>query len=464
MVDSTLNRSDGVLMPPPAPRPPKRRAVVLEEEDWVAAMEGIIERDFFPELATLKDKVEWLEAVRGEDVQKLQAVQQRMGERERSRVTTPTPTTINTTGEPQTTYPPQAPPPLSLDTFLRIHDSEDNARFKVLLEQANKKRKERARHLLPSSIPPTADGREKTDGFGTSGQPTDTLISWRHRPINLLMYDGSTQESLPLSTKELRTGGAAPGPGAESSINHRATRFGVHNRKSGVPHGNVQEESGVQGSFLTGDVGGDETDGEVSNRQGGSGQYDILATPSLEPGVDVSPFMTWGDIEATPQLIEMDEERRNPVEKSFRIQETPQREQTAHNLAKLAKSKTHSGSSRKQHGTPASFAGTPIAISPSLSGAGNRFSNRMRHQKDPKKLSDAGRRLVESLRLHRGNLPVASSELQLDPSLRATYGATPHRNAHTPVVRSEWERDADDRFGSKSGVGDAKSWTPAGDG
>ena len=49
-------------MPPPPPRAPKRKeVVVLDEDEWVATMEGIIERDFFPELGKLQDKVQWLE-------------------------------------------------------------------------------------------------------------------------------------------------------------------------------------------------------------------------------------------------------------------------------------------------------------------------------------------------------------------------------------------------------------------
>jgi hypothetical protein len=50
------------LMAPPAPRAPKRKKeIVLEEDDWTAKMEAIVERDFFPELGQLQDKVQWLE-------------------------------------------------------------------------------------------------------------------------------------------------------------------------------------------------------------------------------------------------------------------------------------------------------------------------------------------------------------------------------------------------------------------
>lgn len=48
-------------MPPPPPRTRKRKEIVLEEEEWIARMDAIIRRDYFPELASLESKVEWLE-------------------------------------------------------------------------------------------------------------------------------------------------------------------------------------------------------------------------------------------------------------------------------------------------------------------------------------------------------------------------------------------------------------------
>jgi hypothetical protein len=61
MADSkALERRVDLMLPPP-PRPPKRKEVVLDEDDWTQKLEGIIERDFFPELGKLQSKVEWLE-------------------------------------------------------------------------------------------------------------------------------------------------------------------------------------------------------------------------------------------------------------------------------------------------------------------------------------------------------------------------------------------------------------------
>ncbi len=34
------------------------------------------------------------------------------------------------------------------------------------------------------------------------------------------------------------------------------------------------------------------------------GEYSVLATPSFTPGVEESPFMTWGDLEGTPLRLD----------------------------------------------------------------------------------------------------------------------------------------------------------------
>ena len=66
MALTTKTSGDLALMPPPPPRA-KRPVAVLEEDEWTAKLEALIERDFFPELGKLESKVQWLQVREGGD-------------------------------------------------------------------------------------------------------------------------------------------------------------------------------------------------------------------------------------------------------------------------------------------------------------------------------------------------------------------------------------------------------------
>lgn len=323
-------------------------------------------------------------------------------------------------------------PNVSLDAFLANHTSEDNSSFRAILDQTNKRRRERAAMLLapPDPTQMITDGRELTDGFGTTGQPTDTVLAWRHRPVNLLMYSGGTQDSLPLSKKEQEA--RAQGPPA--GINHRATRLrpaGDVGAASASPSTSVDTQSTTHsGASMAQDAG----------RRSGKGPqgYDILATPSFDPGVDASPLVTWGDIEATP--VRIDEEdlppgglgpggAGPPGGSSFRIQDTPRREVKAHELALKA-----SASMRKRP------RGSSLAEQAALAALGRTPRSGASGNSTP--LSSAARRLASSMQ--RGRSKTGGADL----ALRASYRGTPARQAG-----GGWEESTPGRSSSR--------WSPS---
>jgi protein DGCR14 len=250
---------------------------------------------------------------------------------------------------------------VSLDTFLANHTSEDNASFRDILDKMNKRRKERVIATLgaPSNDPALllTDGKErKTDGFGSSGQPIDTQKGWKYTPKNMLMYDGSTRNSLALSKRE--AAGLIPGP--PPAINHSATRLHQQvQRHAGLLHaadGAGSDTTSIDTESTGAEMTEEEEEGgrrrPTGGRHGGGGggngdqrrgsEYDILATPSFDPGVDASPLITWGDIEATPVRIEAEDLPPGAGAggggggPSFRINESSKRERKAHELAKKA--------------------------------------------------------------------------------------------------------------------------------
>ena len=81
MVDASA--ASARAMPPPAPRPARKRAEVLDEDEWTARLEGIITRDYLPDIPKLKDKLEWLEATRSGDPARVRAAQANIQRRQR---------------------------------------------------------------------------------------------------------------------------------------------------------------------------------------------------------------------------------------------------------------------------------------------------------------------------------------------------------------------------------------------
>lgn len=191
-----------------------------------------------------------------------------------------------------------------------------------------------------------------TDGYGTSGQPTSTLEGWKYKAKNLLMYHPADQGEAPLTEEEM----AERLKGLTKVVDKYNTRF----------HGEMldsrpKEDDAVEVLYTT-VAGGTpvmcERDRDktkkydledlrktpnqfyVETEKKADNGYSFVKTPSPAPGVDGSPFITWGEIEGTPLRLEPED---TPLDiggsgdgPHFKIPCPPTRDLKAHSLSREA--------------------------------------------------------------------------------------------------------------------------------
>ncbi|KAJ4839701.1 hypothetical protein Tsubulata_051447 [Turnera subulata] len=454
----SLNPEATPLQLSATPQKPRKRPTVLDEDTYVAAIEKIIERDFFPDLRKLRDRFDWLEAIKtGDPVQirdaQLKIIERRSGKKvnnsksdgstmNRSQTRTPgstfmrsftpfdefdgkTPGGINRelsgNEEPAGSGNGVVDESLSLDQFFRRYTSEDNESFSKIMEKVNRKRKERYGHLLEGEkedveLIEDAKRDRVTDSYGTSDQPPSTLEGWNYTAKNLLMYHPADRGEAPLTEEER----AARLKGLTKEINRPNTRFHGKMLDSGP------KDDGAIEVLYTPVMGG--TPFPVSGRDGDKAKkydledlrrtpdqfyveskkaengYSFVKTPSPAPGVDGSPFITWGEIEGTPLRLEPED---TPIDiggsgdgPHFKIPNPPARDVKAHSLSRDAARKLRERSKMFQK---------PPLPSPSRGGSAS---------PSVRLLSPAAQKFVRNA--------ISKSSSSVDESLRASYrGASP---------------------------------------
>ncbi|KAJ8899165.1 hypothetical protein K2173_011952 [Erythroxylum novogranatense] len=361
---------------------------VLDEDTYVAAIEKIVERDFFPDISKLRDRLDWLQAIKsGDPIQirdaQLKIIERRFGKRVNSSDTTDAQgSTLSSSFTSFDDFDNNSnnnithrggdlsysvdtddgivDNSLNLDEFFKKYTSEDNESFSKVLDKVNKKRKERYAHLYlqdfdKESIEDAAKRRGViTDGYGTSDQPPSTLEGWRYTPNNLLMYHPHAEAPL---TDEERANRLK---GLTKEISRFNTRFHGKMLDSGPKHdGSVDVlYTPVVGATPLPSWSG--RDGEKGNNnkydledlrktpnafyvdlgKKADNGYSFVRTPSPAPGVDQSPFITWGEIEGTPLRLDPED---TPIDiggsgdgPHFKIPNPPARDVKAHSLSREA--------------------------------------------------------------------------------------------------------------------------------
>ncbi|XP_042241239.1 splicing factor ESS-2 homolog isoform X1 [Homarus americanus] len=347
----------------------RRRKKVMDEETYIKEVEKIIERDFFPDLENLKEKLDYLEAKEMNDVVRLREFYAKyttdkdfplLHNVEDSPATFETPdagrTTRGGSGTPGMKYSAddteepstelykgseedscsKSGKKITLDEFFEKHTSEDNESFELIMkenerrfkmkyswmfEAEEKHNKEHTPNLQPQSAQQQAEAALLSI-TGTSVQ-NDTrpkqLENWNYTTFNSVMFvpDGaqlSQAKQIELAKLKKR----------EVSLGN--TRFEGNPFTETLSQAAMLEASAVQASKKEGKVGVDGKElGKDTPKVNG---YSFVTAPSPVPGVDASPLMTWGEVEGTPFQLDGNQTpllKKHTPGPSYRIPQVPNR-------------------------------------------------------------------------------------------------------------------------------------------
>jgi protein DGCR14 len=315
----------------PNPYPLKRiPAKVLEEEDYVEALGAIIERDYFPDLPRLRLEQQILKAREaGQDfmVHKLRERLRGMtpvtpGHTPRTPAQTPggmTPGGVTPGGSVVDLTGTGTGPKMrtlangerclvdtnvSLDQFQRKYTSEDNASFEEIVKVDKERRALTEWYCEGQAVVHNAERHQMTlaiadgtalEGAGvlvTTAQPRSSMHFYPQAvgghvttPSNRAVCD-NTNTRLPTAVLD---GKAA----LESAVAGRTLKSAMEDSAREA------EEQAAKGKFATGNYRVPEhlLQGTKDNR------YPMLPTPDMDPG-EMTPLMTYGDIGATPLLLD----------------------------------------------------------------------------------------------------------------------------------------------------------------
>ncbi|XP_066990143.1 splicing factor ESS-2 homolog [Macrobrachium rosenbergii] len=395
MALEVLENDNSVFKKPMLP-PPRKRKKVLDEDTYVKEVERIIERDFFPDLEDLKEKVEFLEAKEANDINKLREFYSKYSSGkdsafrnvEDSPATFETPVANSGDATPLIGSARSLPKSscnakesatdkdgasdsskISLDEFLDSHTSEDNESFEQLMEK--NEAKFRLKHAwmfeaeekhnedhTPNLSLPTVEQREEASRLAITGTSLQNdsrpkqVENWKFKTFNSVMF---VPDGVPIS----RTKSIEAAKQKKREVNLSNTRYENNPFTETLSQAAMMEASAVQASKREGKVGVDGKElGKDTPKFNG---YSFVTAPSPVPGVDASPLMTWGEVDGTPIQLDGNQTpllKRHTPGPSYRIPKVPNRDRLGHMLAEQV-SLRHRNKKSKAVSAARSSLGTP---------------------------------------------------------------------------------------------------------
>lgn len=386
-----------------------RRATVLEEDAYAGVLEAIIERDFYPEVARLQSKVEWLEATRSGDPARIAQAQRNITSR---RAGVPTPVhyapprplerSLETPGpeaegggwdggegedegeegegeDDAGGTGPRPSPDMSLDQFCSQFTGEDNASFAKVLAKNNARRRARYGWLLEGPRGAAAEERDPdpaaaTDGYGTSGQPLARLQGWPYAAKNNLYYDPAPPGGLRLTNGE-EGGDTFRRPAPRKAINHAGTRLPDRGHPAHTPGVFPLETPSTSRSESAGGPGAERPGGGP-----GHPRYGYVPSPTpTAGGAGAAGGEEGGDGDGGAQRP------------GFRVSETPKRDRVGRALALNAAAATRKRKGRFSRG-PSPSPRRARSKTPQLTPAARKVLSSMRGARAPSVSADIGLR------------------------------------------------------------------------
>ncbi|GMS89412.1 hypothetical protein PENTCL1PPCAC_11587 [Pristionchus entomophagus] len=445
VVPKRANEGQVVKLEPKKLKTQHETRTVLPEEKYLSGLEEIIQRDYFPELPKLRAQNEFLDAQRNNDIAKMRELQlQFKTTRRTERRTSPgkaqfemTPLTAPSPAvfDPETPGPskgagydpdemmtpiPGANPEgdnevkkkkstvegLSVDSYLYKFTSEDNASFEEVTAYTAKKHREKIQWLYDAAekhnkemvtqgnaITYNADEQLalRYDVEAGKAKPK-ALDNWNYTAHSHVLFH---PEDAPLTESEKE----AQKKKNQREINKTATRFPFNN-KMAPSESSMARAAFSQAVQLAGKV--DALGNELGVVKGKT--LGLVATPAINPGVDDTPLMTWGEIDNTPfRLDAADVEVAPAAAPAFKIPAIPAREALAQTISETLGKRFHD---KRRHAIRTLEKGHSTRRTP--------FS--------PSTLSPAAEKLKMKLGIKTGRTP---SHMGASPLLRSPLVRTP---------------------------------------